>query len=74
VPVLLAQDLDRFDNPSGRTALEEVSVWSDEICGTCAARRALAQRQQGICGTVSVLPARRGHSSARPEREILTAG
>ena len=35
---LLADDRDKFGNPSGRTTLEEVSVWSDEIYGTPAAR------------------------------------
>jgi hypothetical protein len=36
VAQLLAADLDRFGNPSGRTTLESVSVWADEIRGTAA--------------------------------------
>jgi len=34
VAQLLAADLDRFGRPSGRTTLESVSVWADEIRGT----------------------------------------
>jgi hypothetical protein len=36
VAQLLAADLDKFGNPSGRTTLESVSVWADEIRGTPA--------------------------------------
>lgn len=36
VAELLASDLDRFGNPSGRSTLESVSVWADEIRGTPA--------------------------------------
>src|SRR5579863_5171465 len=38
VTQLLAADLDRFGNPSGRTTLESVAVWADEIRGTAADR------------------------------------
>ena len=36
VAELLAADLDTRGNPSGRTTLESVSVWADEIRGTAA--------------------------------------
>jgi hypothetical protein len=36
VAELLAGDLDKFGNPSGRTTLESVAVWADEIRGTPA--------------------------------------
>jgi len=36
VAELLAADLDKFGNPSGRTTLESVAVWADEIRGTRA--------------------------------------
>jgi len=38
VAQLLAADLDKFGNPSGRTTLESVAVWADEIRGTAADR------------------------------------
>jgi hypothetical protein len=36
VAALLAADLDKFGTPSGRTTLESVAVWADEIRGTPA--------------------------------------
>jgi hypothetical protein len=53
---LLAGDLDKFGRPSGRTTLEEVSVWSDEIYGTPAAHARWHYDNAPVCG--SVAPAR----------------
>jgi S1/P1 Nuclease len=51
---LLAADLDKFGNPSGRTTLEEVSVWSDEIYGTPAAHPRWHYDNAPVCGPVSL--------------------
>jgi len=48
---ILQNDLDKFDNPSGRTTLEEVSEWADEVRGTPAARPAWHYDDVPICGT-----------------------
>ncbi len=48
---LLAADLDRFGNPSGRTTLEAVSVWADEIKGTPAARDRWHYDDLPVCGS-----------------------
>jgi hypothetical protein len=50
---LLAADLDKFGNPSGRTTLEEVSVWADEIYGTPAARARWHYDNAPVCGAVA---------------------
>ena len=50
---LLAGDLDKFGNPSGRTTLEEVSVWSDEIYGTPAAHARWHYDNEPVCGAVT---------------------
>lgn len=49
VAQLLAGDLDRFGNPSGRTTLEAVSVWADEIHGTPAARPSWHYDDRPVC-------------------------
>jgi hypothetical protein len=47
---LLADDLDKFGNPSGRTTLEAVSVWADELTGTPAARPPWHYDNTPVCG------------------------
>jgi hypothetical protein len=51
VAQLLADDLDKFGNPSGRTTLEGVSVWADEIKGTPASRPGWHYDNIPVCGT-----------------------
>jgi hypothetical protein len=51
VTQLLADDLDKFGNPSGRTTLEAVSVWADEISHTPAAHPSWHYDDAPICGT-----------------------
>jgi len=48
---ILADDRDKFGNPSGRTTLEEVSVWADEVRGTPAERPAWHYDDVPICGS-----------------------
>ena len=48
---LLADDQDKFGNPSGRTTLESVSEWADEVHGTPAARPAWHYDDVPICGS-----------------------
>lgn len=48
---LLQGDLDKFDNPSGRTTLESVSVWADEVRGTPADRPRWHYDNVPVCGT-----------------------
>jgi S1/P1 Nuclease len=47
---LLAGDLDKFGSPSGRTSLEEVSVWADELHGTPGAHGPWHYDDMPICG------------------------
>jgi len=47
---LLAGDLDKFGNLSGRTTLEAVSVWPDELHGTPAARAIWHYDDVPVCG------------------------
>jgi S1/P1 Nuclease len=47
---LLAGDLDKFGNPSGRTTLEEVSEWADELHGTPGAHGPWHYDDMPICG------------------------
>jgi hypothetical protein len=47
---ILADDRDKFGNPSGRTTLEAVSDWADEIRGTSADRPAWHYDDIPICG------------------------
>jgi hypothetical protein len=49
---LLAGDLDKFGNPSGRTTLESVSVWADEIRGTPADEPHWHYDDVPVCGPV----------------------
>ena len=51
VAQLLSNDLDKFDRPSGRTTLEAVSVWADELRGTPAARPQWHYDDVPICGS-----------------------
>jgi S1/P1 Nuclease len=51
VAELLASDLDRFGNPSGRSTLESVSVWADEIRGTPADEPRWHYDDIPVCGT-----------------------
>lgn len=48
---LLADDRDKFGNPSGRTTLEAVSNWADELHGTPAARARWHYDDVPICGS-----------------------
>jgi nuclease S1 len=52
VAQLLAQDLDKFGNLSGRSTLESVSVWSDEIRGTPASHARWHYDDLPVCGAV----------------------
>jgi len=51
---LLADDLDRFGNPSGRHTLEAVSVWADELSGTTQARPRWHYDNEPVCGSASM--------------------
>ena len=50
VAQLLEHDLDKFGNPSGRTTLESVSVWADEIRGTAASQPRWHYDNVPVCG------------------------
>jgi S1/P1 Nuclease len=52
VAQLLEGDLDKFGNPSGRTTLEAVSVWADEIKGTPASHPRWHYDNRPVCGSV----------------------
>lgn len=56
VEQLLAGDRDKFGRPSGRTSLEAVSVWADEIYGTPAAHARWHYDNVPVCA--SAVPAR----------------
>jgi hypothetical protein len=51
VAQLLQADLDKFGNLSGRTSLEEVSDWADELHGTPAAEPSWHYDDAPICGS-----------------------
>lgn len=51
VEQLLTDDLDKFGNPSGRTTLESVAVWADEIRGTPADRPRWHYDHVPLCGS-----------------------
>jgi hypothetical protein len=51
VQQLLEDDRDKFGNPSGRTTLESVSEWADELHGTPAARPTWHYDDVPICGS-----------------------
>ena len=53
VTQLLSGDLDKFGNLSGRTNLEAVSVWPDELYGTAAAQATWHYDDVPVCGSVS---------------------
>ena len=48
---LLADDRDKFGNPSGRTSLEAVANWADELHGTAAARPRWHYDDVPVCGS-----------------------
>jgi hypothetical protein len=48
---LLADDRDKFGNPSGRTTLEAVANWADELHGTPAARGRWHYDDVPVCGS-----------------------
>ena len=52
VTQLLAADLDKFGNPSGRTTLEEVSQWADEVRGTPSDHPPWHYDDRPVCGQV----------------------
>jgi hypothetical protein len=51
VAELLVGDLDKYGNPSGRTTLEAVSVWADELTGTQAAHPSWHYVNTPVCGS-----------------------
>ncbi|HYB66298.1 MAG TPA: S1/P1 nuclease [Steroidobacteraceae bacterium] len=51
VAQLLAGDLDKFGNPSGRGTLESVAVWADEIRGTPADEPRWHYDDVPLCGS-----------------------
>jgi nuclease S1 len=53
VAELLAADLDKFGQPSGRTTLEAVAVWADEIRGTPADRPRWHYDDVPLCGSAT---------------------
>jgi S1/P1 Nuclease len=53
VAQLLEHDLDKFGNPSGRTTLESVSVWADEIRDTPASQPRWHYDNVPVCGTAA---------------------
>ena len=52
VAVLLQDDRDKFGAPSGRSTLEEVSVWADEVRGTSASHERWHYDDVPVCGAV----------------------
>jgi len=77
VAQLLAADLDRFGNPSGRSTLEAVSVWADEVRGTAQDEPRWHYDNRPACGP---LPPREQYcprgdcNSAQLERLIAVLG
>jgi S1/P1 Nuclease len=53
VRALLSEDRDKFGNSSGRTTLEAVSVWADELRATDAARSAWHYDDAPVCGVAA---------------------
>lgn len=51
VAALLAADLDKLGNPSGRSTLESVAVWADEIRGTAADEPRWHYDDVPLCGS-----------------------
>lgn len=56
VAALLAHDLDKDGKTSGRTELEQVASWADEVRKTCADRPTWHYDDLPACGTVPVVP------------------
>jgi len=52
VAELLADDRDKFGNPSGRTTLEAIANWADELHGTPAAQARWHYDDVPVCGSV----------------------
>jgi hypothetical protein len=52
VATLLENDRDKFGAPSGRTTLEAVSVWADEIRGTSASHERWHYDDVPVCGVI----------------------
>jgi hypothetical protein len=50
----LADDVDRWGEPSGRRTLEAVSVWADELSGTAQARPRWHYDNEPVCGRVEL--------------------
>ena len=50
VAALLAADLDKFGRPSGRTTLESVAIWADEVRGTPADEPRWHYDDVPVCG------------------------
>ncbi|HLY52791.1 MAG TPA: S1/P1 nuclease, partial [Steroidobacteraceae bacterium] len=77
VEQLLAADLDRFGNASGRRTLESISVWADEIRGTAQDHPRWHYDELPVCGPA---PARQEYcprgecNSAQLERLIAVLG
>ena len=51
VAALLADDLDQYGTPSGRTTLAAVAVWADEIRGTGASHERWHYDDVPVCGS-----------------------
>ena len=56
VAELLAADLDKFGRSSGRTTLESVAVWADEIRGTAGDEPRWHYDNVPVCGTAPPRP------------------
>jgi S1/P1 Nuclease len=69
---LLAADLDQFGSPSGRTTLEAVSVWADEIRGTAADEPRWHYDDAPVCGNASREQYCRGGQCNSAQLERLT--
>jgi S1/P1 Nuclease len=52
VQQLLANDLDKFGAPSGRTTLEQVSLWADEVRGSAADHPRWHYDDEPVCGSL----------------------
>src|SRR5690242_17320684 len=53
VAQLLAHDLDKFGNPSGRSTLEAVSMWADEVRGMQASHPRWHYVDLPVCGALA---------------------
>jgi hypothetical protein len=73
VAELLAADLDKFGNPSGRTTLESVAVWADEIRGTPADEPRWHYDDVPVCGSAPRMSYCPGGQCNSAQLERLTA-